>query len=60
MWETRPVELRLRLPHAMAAELEEVQRREPEVINWIVQYGLTRRLVFQALMAERERQAERT
>lgn len=50
MLDTRPVELRVRLPQAMAAELEEVQSREPEVLSLMLQYGLTRRLVFQALV----------
>ena len=49
MAETRAVELRVQLPRAVAAELEEVQRRDPEVVNRILLYGLTRRAIFEHL-----------
>ena len=59
MWETHPVELRVSLPRAMAVELEEVQRQEPEVLNWILQYGLTRRMIFQSLAKSQKRELEK-
>jgi hypothetical protein len=52
MWDTCAVELRVRLPEPVAAELEEVQRTDPEILNRILMYGLTRRAIFEQL-AER-------
>ncbi|HEX7051511.1 MAG TPA: hypothetical protein VF188_14995 [Longimicrobiales bacterium] len=49
MWETCAVELRVELPRAVAAEVEEVQRRDPEVLSRILLYGLTRRAIFEHL-----------
>ncbi|MGH7482817.1 MAG: hypothetical protein ACRELV_11730 [Longimicrobiales bacterium] len=49
--ENCPVELRVRLPRALADEVEEVQRREPEALRWILQYGLTRRTIYRRLAA---------
>jgi len=49
MWDTCAVELRVRLPRAVAAEVEEVQRRDPEVLSRILMYGLTRRAIFEEL-----------
>lgn len=47
--ETRPVELRVELPLAIAAEVAEVQREDPEVLSRILLYGLTRRAIFDGL-----------
>lgn len=49
MSETRAVELKVELPRAFAAEVEEVQRLEPEVLSRILLYGLTRRAIFDTL-----------
>lgn len=49
MWDTCAVELRVRLPRAVAAEVEEVQRRDPEVLSRILLYGLMRRAIFEHL-----------
>lgn len=49
MWETCAVELRVQLPKAVAAEVEEVQRRDPEMLSRILLYGLTRRAIFEHL-----------
>jgi len=49
MWETRPVHVQLHLPQDIAEQLEEVQRTDPEFMTRLVQYGLTRRSIFQAL-----------
>ncbi len=54
MAETCAVELRVRLPRAVAAEVEEVQRRDPEVLSRILLYGLTRRAIFEHLAARSE------
>lgn len=49
MWDTCAVELRVQLPRAVAVEVEEVQRRDPEVLSRILMYGLTRRAIFEQL-----------
>lgn len=49
MWDTCAVELRVNLPRAVAAEIEDVQRRDPEVLSRILVYGLTRRAIFEHL-----------
>lgn len=52
MWETRSVELNVRLPQEVAAELEEVQRTDPELLSRLIVYGLTRRAIFHQLKAD--------
>jgi hypothetical protein len=49
MWETRSVDLTVRLPRDLAAEAEEVQRTDPEFLSRIVLYGLTRRSIYRHL-----------
>jgi hypothetical protein len=49
MWETRSVELTVRLPRDIAAEAEEVQRSDPEFLSRVILYGLTRRSVYRHL-----------
>jgi|SRR5690606_37713046 hypothetical protein len=49
MWETCAVELRVQLPRAVAAEVREVQQRDPEALSRILLYGLTRRAIFEHL-----------
>lgn len=49
MWETCAVELRVQVPRSVAAEIQEVQRRDPEVLSRIVLYGMTRRAIFEHL-----------
>jgi hypothetical protein len=49
MWETRSVELTVRLPRELAAEAEEVQRTDPEFLSRVVLYGLTRRSIYRHL-----------
>jgi hypothetical protein len=53
MWETRSVQINVRLPGDMAAQAEEVQRTDPEFLSRVVLYGLTRRSIYRHL---RERQ----
>jgi hypothetical protein len=49
MWDTRPVEVVLQLPDELADDVEEIQRRDPDFLNRVVRYGLTRRAIYQAL-----------
>jgi hypothetical protein len=49
MWDTCAVDLRLRLPKNVAAEVEEVQKRDPEMLSRIVLYAVTRRTIFDHL-----------
>ena len=47
--ETCAVSLSVELPRAVAAELEEVQRRDPELLRRILMYGMTRRAIYETL-----------
>jgi hypothetical protein len=51
IWETCAVDVRVRLPKTVAAELEEVQRRDPDMISKLVLYAVTRRTIFDHLAA---------
>ena len=49
--ETCAVNLSIELPRAVAAEVEEVQRRDPEMLTRILMYGMTRRAIYESLAA---------
>lgn len=49
MWDTRSVQLKVRLPREVAEQAEEVQRSDPEFLSRVVLYGLTRRSVYRHL-----------
>jgi hypothetical protein len=49
MWEKCAVDLRVELPRGVAAEVEEVLRRDPEMLNRVVLYAVTRRTIFDHL-----------
>jgi hypothetical protein len=49
MWETRSVQITVRLPRDIAAQAEEVQRTDPEFLSRVVLYGLTRRSIYRHL-----------
>jgi hypothetical protein len=49
MWETRSVQLSVRLPEDIAAQAEEVQQTDPEFLSRVVLYGLTRRSIYRHL-----------
>jgi hypothetical protein len=49
MWETRSVQLSVRLPRDIAAQAEEVQEKDPEFLSRVVLYGLTRRSIYRHL-----------
>jgi len=51
MWDTCAVELRVNLPRSVAAEVEEVQRNDPEMLSRILYYAMTRRTIFDHLTA---------
>lgn len=51
MWDTCAVELKVRLPKPVAAEVEEVQRRDPEMLSRMLFYAMTRRQIFDHLAA---------
>ena len=57
MWETRSVQITVRLPHDIAEQAEEVQKLDPEFLSRVVLYGLTRRSIYHQL---RERSQDRT
>jgi len=56
MWETRPVEFVLDLPHDIASTVEEVCHRDPDYLRRVIRYGIARRAVYQSL----ERRLEKT
>lgn len=49
MWETRSVDLKVRLPREVAQQAEEIQLSDPEFLSRLILYGLTRRTVYQHL-----------
>lgn len=57
MWETRTVQLQVRLPRDIAEQAEEVQESDPEFLSRVVLYGLTRRSIYKHLR-ERNDEAE--
>lgn len=54
MWETRTVQLNVRLPRDIAAQAEEVQKTDPEFLSRVVMYGLTRRSIYRHLKEQAE------
>lgn len=58
MWETRSVQLSVRLPRDIAAQAEEVQRNDPEFLSRVVLYGLTRRSIYRHLRKNDEADGE--
>ncbi len=57
MWETRSVQINVRLPRDLAEQAEEVQRTDPEFLSRVVLYGLTRRSIYKHLR-ERDQNQE--
>ena len=54
MWETRSVQINVRLPRDIATQAEEVQRTDPEFLSRVVLYGLTRRSIYRHLRDQEE------
>lgn len=59
MWETCAVDLQVHLPSPVAAEVEEVQRRDPDLISRLLFYAVTRRTIFEHLSERPESDDER-
>lgn len=59
MWDTCAVDLRVNLPRSLAAEVEEVQRRDPEMLSRLMLYMLTRRTIFDHLTETKSKVVER-
>lgn len=57
MWNTRSVQLNVRLPQDVATEAEEVQHTDPDFLSRIIQYGLTRRAIYRSLREVEQRDA---
>jgi hypothetical protein len=51
MWDTCAVELRVQLPKSLAAEVEQVQRTDPDMLSRIVFYAMTRRTIYDTLVS---------
>lgn len=49
MWDTRSVQLTVRLPRDIAEQAEKVQESDPEFLSRVVAYGLTRRSIYRHL-----------
>lgn len=49
MWETRSVQINVRLPRDLAAQAEEVQKTDPDFLSRVILYGLTRRSIYRHL-----------
>jgi hypothetical protein len=58
MWDTCAVDLRVELPRPVAAEMEEVQRENPEMLSRLLVYAVTRRTFYHQL--QRRGGSERT
>lgn len=54
MWDTCAVELRVQLPKPVADEVEEVQRRDPEMLSRMLMYAVARRSIFDHLATREE------
>jgi hypothetical protein len=54
MWDTCAVELRVQLPKPVADEVEEVQRRDPEMLSRLLTYAVARRSIFDHLATREE------
>lgn len=51
MTETSAIDLRVRLPRSLAEEVKRVKESDPEALSRIVAYGVTRRMIFDHLVA---------
>lgn len=50
MWETCAVDLQVRLPRTVAAEVEQVQRNDPEMLSRMLMYAVARRRIFDRMV----------
>ena len=56
MWETRSVQLTVKLPRDIAEQAERVQEEDPDFLGRVVLYGLTRRSIYRHLRDHQEEQ----
>ena len=56
MWETRSVQITVKLPHDIAEQAEEVQKADPDFLSRVVLYGLTRRSIYHQLRDRNQEQ----
>lgn len=54
MWETRSVNLNIRLPRGVAAKAEAIQASDPEFLSRVLIGGLTRRSIYEHLKEHEE------
>ena len=54
MWNSRSVQLNVRLPKDLASQAEEVQAADPDFLSRIIVYGLTRRSIYRRLREAEE------
>lgn len=54
MTETCAVDLRVRLPQPLAEEVRRVKESDPDALSRIVAYAVTRRAIFDHLMARED------
>ena len=52
MWETRSVQINVRLPRDMAEQAEEAQKNDPDFLSRVIMYGLTRRSIYRHLKGQ--------
>ena len=52
MTESRALELPVRLPQPLEKEVERVRESDPEALNRIIAYGVTRRAIFEHLLEQ--------
>lgn len=50
MWETCAVDLQVQVPRTIAAELEQVQRNNPEMLSRMLMYAVARRRIFDRMV----------
>ena len=50
MWETCAVDLQIQLPRMVAAEVEQVQRNDPEMLSRMLTYAVARRRIFDRMV----------
>ena len=51
MTDTCAIDLRVRLPRPLADEVERVKEADPEMLSQMIAYGVTRRAIFDHLVA---------
>jgi hypothetical protein len=54
MWNSRSVQLNVRLPQDLALQAEEVQQADPDFLSRVIVYGLTRRSIYRRLREAEE------